>query len=140
MSIFFNKLASFMWGPWLLILLLGTGCWLTICLRGIQVRSLLYAFRLTFSKDRKGKGDISHFEALMTTLAATVGIGNIAGVSTAVALGGPGAIFWMWMTGLVGMATKYSEGFLAVKYRQINKNGEISGGPMYYLEHGLGHK
>ncbi|MBC8285411.1 MAG: sodium:alanine symporter family protein [Nitrospinae bacterium] len=137
MSAFLAAFSSFMWGPWLLVLLLGTGFWLTIRLRGIQFRSLFYALRLTFSKEREGEGDISHFGSLMTALAATVGIGNIAGVSTAVALGGPGAIFWMWVTGLVGMATKYSEGFLAVKFRRINEKGEISGGPMYYLEEGL---
>ncbi len=129
-----------MWGPWLLILLLGVGFFLTIRLGGIQVRNLFYAFRLTFSREREGQGDISHFGALMTAMAATVGMGNIAGVGTAIALGGPGAVFWMWMTGMVGMATKYAEGFLAVKYRQVNHLGEISGGPMYYLEHGLGHK
>ena len=140
MSSFFASFSSLMWGPWLLILLLGVGFWLTFRLGGIQFRNLFYALRLTFSKERVGKGDISHFGALMTSLAATVGMGNIAGVSTAVALGGPGAIFWMWMTGLVGMATKYSESFLAVKYRQVNEHGEISGGPMYYLEYGLGKK
>ncbi len=140
MNSLFAEFAKLMWGPWLLILLLGTGVWLSICLRGIQVRNLIYAVRLTFSKEWDGEGDISHFGSLMTALAATVGMGNIAGVSTAVALGGPGAIFWMWVTGLVGMATKYSEGFLAVKYRYVNKYGEISGGPMYYLEHGLGQK
>ncbi|MBT5027650.1 MAG: sodium:alanine symporter family protein [Nitrospinaceae bacterium] len=140
MNIFFANFASMMWGPWLLILLLGVGFWLTIRLGGIQFRNLFYALRLAFSKERSGKGDISHFGALMTAMAATVGMGNIAGVSTAVALGGPGAIFWMWMTGLVGMATKYSESFLAVKYRQVNEHGEISGGPMYYLEYGLGQK
>jgi len=118
----------------------GSGFWLTFLLRGIQFRNLFYALRLAFSKERAGEGDISHFGALMTAMSATVGMGNIAGVSTAVALGGPGAIFWMWMTGLVGMATKYSESFLAVKYRQTNDQGEISGGPMYYLEHGLGQK
>jgi len=137
---FLAEFASFMWGPWILFLLLGTGCWLTIQLRGIQVRQLFYSLRLTFSKERGGEGDISHFGALSTALAATVGTGNIAGVSAAVALGGPGAIFWMWVTGLVGMATKYCEGFLAVKYREINHRGEISGGPMYYLEKGLGQK
>ena len=140
MNLFFANFASLMWGPWLLILLLGTGLWLTFRLGGIQFRNLFYALRLAFSKERKGEGDISHFGALMTAMAATVGMGNIAGVSTAVALGGPGAIFWMWMTGLVGMATKYSESFLAVKYRQVNEHGEISGGPMYYLEYGLGQK
>ena len=140
MNSLFAEFAKFMWGPWLLILLLGTGVWLSICLRVIQIRNLIYAVRLTFSKEWDGEGDISHFASLMTALAATVGMGNIAGVSTAVALGGPGAIFWMWITGLVGMATKYSEGFLAVKYRYVNEYGEISGGPMYYLEHGLGQK
>ena len=123
-----------------MVLLLGTGCWLTVRLRGIQVRHLFYSLRLTFSRERGGEGDISHFGALSTALAATVGTGNIAGVSAAVALGGPGAIFWMWVTGLVGMATKYCEGFLAVKYREVNHKGEISGGPMYYLEKGLGKK
>ncbi len=140
MNSLFAAFANFMWGPWLLILLLGTGLWLSISLSGIQIRKLAYAFRLTFSKERGGDGDISHFGSLMTALAATVGTGNIAGVSTAVALGGPGAIFWMWLTGLVGMATKYSEGFLAVKYRHLNEHGEISGGPMYYIEYGLGQK
>ena len=140
MNVLLAQFASLMWGPWLLILLLGTGCWLTFKLKGIQVRQIFYSLRLTFSKEREGEGDISHFGALMTALAATVGTGNIAGVSIAVALGGPGAIFWMWLTGLVGMATKYSEGFLAVKYRQVNLKGEISGGPMYYLEKGLGQK
>ena len=137
---FFSDLSGMVWGPWLLFLLVGTGILLTIRLRGIQFRCLVYALRLTFSKEREGKGDISHFGALMTALASTIGVGNIAGVSTAVALGGPGAIFWMWITALFGMATKYSEGFLAVKYRQVNAHGEISGGPMYYLEHGLGKK
>ena len=137
MNIFFASFAGFMWGPWLLALLLGTGFWLTIRLRGIQFRALFYALRLTFSKERGGEGDISHFGSLMTALAATVGTGNIAGVSTAVALGGPGAIFWMWVTGLFGMATKYSESFLGVKFRRKNKHGEVSGGPMYYLDEGL---
>ena len=140
MNNFFAAFAQLMWGPWLLVLLLGTGFWLTIRLRGIQFRSLFYALRLTFAKERQGQGDLSHFSSLMTALSATVGIGNIAGVSTAIALGGPGAIFWMWVTGLVGMATKYSEGFLAVKFRRVNDKGEISGGPMYYLEEGLQNK
>lgn len=137
MSQWIADFAGLMWGPWLLVLLLGTGCWLTVRLRGIQFRSLAYALRLAFASEREGEGDISHFGALMTALAATVGMGNIAGVATAVALGGPGAIFWMWLTGLVGMATKYAEAFLAVKYRRTNHMGEISGGPMYYIEHGL---
>jgi AGCS family alanine or glycine:cation symporter len=140
MNVFLAEFAGLMWGPWLLVFLLGTGCWLTFRLKGIQFRQLFYSLRLTFSRERGGQGDISHFGALMTALSATVGTGNIAGVSTAVALGGPGAIFWMWMTGLVGMATKYCEGFLAVRFRQVNHRGEISGGPMYYLEKGLGQK
>jgi AGCS family alanine or glycine:cation symporter len=140
LNTFFSDLSGIVWGPWLLVLLVGTGVLLTIRLRGIQFRCLFYALRLTFAREREGQGDISHFGALMTALASTIGVGNIAGVSTAVALGGPGAIFWMWITALFGMATKYSEGFLAVRYRRVNSNGEISGGPMYYLEHGLGKK
>lgn len=102
---------------------------------------LPYSLKKAFSKqDDKSEGDISHFQALMTALAATVGTGNVVGVATAVVIGGPGAVFWMWMTALVGMATKYSEGILGVKYRQKNSKGEMSGGPMYYLEHGLGQK
>ena len=137
---FFSDLSSILWGPWLLILLVGTGIWLTILLKGIQFRLLPYALRLTFSREREGKGDVSHFGALMISLAATIGSGNIAGVATAVTLGGPGAVVWMWVTALFGMATKYAEGFLAVRYRQINHKGEISGGPMYYIETGLGWK
>lgn len=139
-SEFFADLSSILWGPWLLVLLVGTGIWLTILLKGIQFRLLPYALRLTFSRERTGKGDVSHFGALMISLAATIGVGNIAGVATAVAMGGPGAVVWMWITALFGMATKYAEGFLAVRYRQVNHKGEISGGPMYYLETGLGWK
>ena len=138
---FFADASSFLWGgPWLLILLVGTGVWLTILLRGIQFRLLGYALRLTFSREREGQGDISHYGALMIALAATIGSGNIAGVATAVAAGGPGAVVWMWITALFGMATKYAEGFLAVRYRRVNHRGEISGGPMYYIETGLGWK
>jgi len=137
---FFAGLSKILWGPWLLILLVGTGIWLTILLKGIQFRLLPYALRLTFSRERVGQGDVSHFGALMISLAATIGVGNIAGVATAVAAGGPGAVVWMWITALFGMATKYAEGFLAVRYRQVNHKGEISGGPMYYLEAGLGWK
>lgn len=137
---FFEDLSGIVWGPWLLVLLMGTGVFLTIRLRGIQFRRLVYGLRLAFSKESDGKGDISHFGALMTALASTIGVGNIAGVSAAVALGGPGAVFWMWITALFGMATKYSEGFLAVKFRRVNAAGEISGGPMHYLEKGLGQK
>ena len=136
-----GKIGSFAWGPPMLILLVGTGFWLTIALRGLQFSKLGHALYLALIK-RKEKtnqpGDITHFQALMTALSATVGTGNIAGVATAIAAGGPGALFWMWITGLVGMATKYSEAVLAVKYREVDENGEMSGGPMYYISKGLG--
>jgi len=121
----------------MLTLLLGTGLYLTILLKGMQFRALPLAFKLIFHKDHHHEGDISHFAALMTALAATVGIGNIVGVATAITLGGPGAVFWMWMTGLVGMATKYAEAVLAVKYREKGPHG-MRGGPMYYLANGAG--
>ncbi|MGB9625367.1 MAG: alanine/glycine:cation symporter family protein [Phycisphaerae bacterium] len=125
------------WGPWLLVLLFGTHLYLTLRLRIIQ-RYLGKAIRLSFQRKREGEGDISHFGALMTALAATVGTGNIVGVATAVALGGPGAVLWMWLTGVFGIATKYAEAVLSVKYRGRNVRGEIAGGPMYVLERGLG--
>ena len=132
--------SSFVWGPWLLIpLLLATGFYLTIVLRGLQFRELGRSLwlALVVRREEGAAGDISHFQALMTALAATVGTGNIVGVATAIALGGPGAMFWMWMTGLVGMATKYSEALLSVKYRVVDPSGEQSGGPMYYLRDGI---
>ncbi len=132
------QLRDVLWGPWLLVLLVGTGIWLTVCLRGIQFRLLGYALKLAFSPERQGPGDVSHFGALMIALAATVGVGNIAGVATAVAAGGPGAVVWMWLTAVFGMATKYAEAFLAVRYRETNAAGEMAGGPMYYLKNGLG--
>lgn len=130
-------LSGWVWGPPMLTLLVGTGLYLTILLKGMQFRALPHALRLIFRKDHGHAGDISHFAALMTALAATVGIGNIVGVATAITLGGPGAVFWMWMTGLVGMATKYSEAVLAVKYREKGPHG-MRGGPMYYLAKGAG--
>jgi AGCS family alanine or glycine:cation symporter len=130
-------LSSFVWGPIMLTLLVGTGLYLTILLKGMQFRALPHAFKLIIQKDHHHEGDISHFAALMTALAATVGIGNIVGVATAITLGGPGAVFWMWVTGLVGMATKYSEAVLAVKYREKGPHG-MRGGPMYYLSKGAG--
>ena len=132
--------SGFIWGPYCLIpLLLGVGLFLTIRLRGIQFRQLGPALHLALIKRKEegGVGDISHFQALMTALAATVGTGNIVGVATAIAAGGPGALFWMWMTGLVGMASKYSEALLAVKYRVTDESGEQAGGPMYYLSEGI---
>jgi len=135
---------SVIWGPPMLILLVGTGVYYTVLLRGLQFRTLGHSLWLALVKrhedSQTAAGDISHFQALMTALAATVGTGNIAGVATAIAAGGPGALFWMWMTGLFGMATKYAEAVLAVKYRVVDANGNMSGGPMYYLERGLGWK
>jgi AGCS family alanine or glycine:cation symporter len=123
------------------VLLVGTGVYLTISLRGLQLRMLGHALYLALIKRHEEghqPGDISHFQALMTALAATVGTGNIAGVATAIAAGGPGALFWMWVTGIFGMATKYAEAVLAVRYRERDARGTMSGGPMYYLSRGLG--
>jgi len=131
-----SVLSGIVWGPPMLILLVGTGIYLTILLKGMQFWALPHALKLIFHKEPDGKGEISHFAALMTALAATVGIGNIVGVATAITMGGPGAVFWMWVTGLVGMATKYAEAVLAVKYRQAGHHG-FKGGPMYYLTYGL---
>ncbi len=136
-----QTVGNWVWGPPMIILLLGTGLYLTFLLGGIQFRLLGHALWLALIKRREdvpAEGDISHFQALMTALSATVGTGNIAGVATAIAAGGPGALFWMWMTGLVGMATKYAEAVLAVKYRVQDEMGTMSGGPMYYLSRGLG--
>ncbi len=130
-----SAVSSFVWGVPMLVLLVGTGLYLTVRLRFMQFWALPRALALIFHKEPGASGDISHFAALMTALAATVGIGNIVGVATAIALGGPGAVFWMWVTGIVGMATKYSEAVLAVKYRQKGKRG-FKGGPMYYLSLG----
>ncbi len=130
-----SSASGFVWGVPMLVLLVGTGLYLTIKLKGIQFWALGHAFKLIFVKEENAKGDITHFQALMTALAATVGIGNIVGVATAITFGGPGAVFWMWVTGLVGMATKYSEAILAVKYREQGTNG-YKGGPMYYLARG----
>ncbi|MDY0274180.1 MAG: sodium:alanine symporter family protein [Desulfomicrobium sp.] len=131
------------WGPYMLVLLVGTGVLLTIMLKGLQFTQLGHSLYLALIKrkdDQAEEGDISNFQALMTALSATVGTGNIAGVATAIAIGGPGAVFWMWITGLVGMATKYGEAVLAVKYRVTSEKGEMSGGPMYYIARGLGWK
>jgi AGCS family alanine or glycine:cation symporter len=121
----------------MIILLVGTGVLLTLGTRIVQFRKLFYAFRLLVSKDHAGEGDITPFQALMTSLSATIGTGNIAGVATAIASGGPGAIFWMWVTGAVGGSVKFGEAVLAVKYRITNDAGEQSGGPMYYIKHGM---
>ncbi len=145
-----HAINSFLWGPWfgaipgpVMFLLVGAGLWFTLGTRFIQGRKFVHACRLTFrsavrkDKDEYGPGEITPFQALMTALSATVGNGNIAGVATAIALGGPGAPLWMWLTGIVGMATKYAEAVLGVKYRQRLPDGTLAGGPMYFLEHGL---
>lgn len=133
---------GFVWSQFFLLpLLLGTGLFLTVGLRFMPVRKLGYAFSELFRK-REGtsEGDVSPFAALMTALSSTVGTGNIAGVAAAIAIGGPGAVFWMWMTAIFGMATKYAEGVLALKYRETDANGNFVGGPMYYIKNGLGSK
>ena len=135
-----NTIDSAVWGPWLLILLLGVGVLFTIRLGLIQITSLPRALKLIFFARNRGDGDIDSFKALCTALAATVGTGNIVGVATAIKAGGPGALLWMWIAAFFGMATKYAEGCLAVRYRQVDANGDISGGPMYYIEQGLGKK
>ena len=121
-----------------MLLLVGTGLWLTFRLRFLQVFNLGTALKLIFKAKNDGDGDVNSFKALCTALAATVGTGNIVGVATAIKAGGPGALFWMWLAAFFGMATKYAEGVLAVKYRTVDANGNISGGPMYYIENGLG--
>lgn len=133
-----NQIDSFVWGPPLLVLLVGTGIFLSFRLGFLQVFRLPRSLKLIFSAENQGEGDIDSFKALCTALAATVGTGNIVGVATAIKAGGPGAILWMWVAAFFGMATKYAEGCLAVKYRTVDDKGQISGGPMYYIENGLG--
>ena len=142
-SALLNTINSYVWGAPTLVLLVGTGLWLTLVLKGLQFSQLFHSLYLAFIKRKEEtdeEGDISHFQALMTALSATVGTGNIAGVATAIAAGGPGAMFWMWVTGFVGMATKYAEAVLAVHYREKDENGNMCGGPMYYIKNGLGWK
>lgn len=138
----FNKIDHVVWGPPLLILLVGTGIYLTARLGLLQIFKLPLALKYLFAKDSdsEGEGDVSSFAALCTALSATIGTGNIVGVATAIKAGGPGALFWMWIAAFFGMATKYAEGLLAVKYRSVDENGQMAGGPMYYIEKGLGKK
>ncbi len=136
---FLEKAGGIVWGAPLIILLFGTHLYLTFRLGLIQ-RHLWKAIKISFSREKEGEGEISQFGALMTALAATIGTGNIVGVATAVAAGGPGAVLWMWLTGVFGIATKYAEALLSVKYRIALPNGEITGGPMYVLERGLNAK
>lgn len=134
-----GDLNGMVWGPPMLILILGTGFFLMVGLRAMPLMRLGYGFRMLWAgRKEQGEGDITPFNALMTSLSATIGTGNIAGVGTAIAIGGPGALFWMWCTALVGMATKYAEAVLAVKYREVDEEGNHVGGPMYYIKNGLG--
>ncbi|HFI0507742.1 TPA: alanine/glycine:cation symporter family protein [Streptococcus suis] len=135
-----QNINNFVWGPPLLLLLVGTGVYFTLRLGIFQISKLPTAFRLIFSSDQSGQGDVSSFAALCTALAATVGTGNIVGVATAITTGGPGALFWMWVAAFFGMATKYAEGFLAIKYRTKDANGQAAGGPMHYITLGMGQK
>jgi len=139
---FLDHTYTLLWGVPLPLLIMGVGIYLTIVLRGVQFRYLFYALKLVVIEEHKkgDKGDISHFQALMTALAATIGIGNIAGIATAIVVGGMGAIFWMWVTAIIGMATRFAESILAVKYRTTDKKGEMCGGPMYFIQYGLGWK
>jgi len=137
-----ESLNNFVWGIPMMVLLLGVGAFLTVGLRAISLTKIVYGFRQLF-KRRTGEaedGDVSPFAALMTALSSTVGTGNIAGVAAAIAIGGPGAVFWMWVTAILGTATKFAEGVLAVRYREIDANGNRVGGPMYYIKNGLGPK
>lgn len=135
-----NSIDSLIWGPPLLVLLVGTGIYFTIRLGLIQIIKLPKALKLIFKAENNGSGDISSFGALCTALAATIGTGNIVGVATAIKAGGPGALFWMWLAAFFGMATKYSEGLLAIKFRTKDSKGQVSGGPMYYIVNGMGQK
>ena len=136
-----HTLNGWVWGVPMVVLILGTGFYLQLRLGFMPLRNIAYGFRMIWKSrtvDDKDSGDISPYAALMTALSATVGTGNIAGVATAIAVGGPGAVFWMWMTALVGMATKYAEVVVAVKYREKNAKGQWVGGPMYAIKNGLG--
>jgi len=142
-SDFVSTVNGLVWGPPMLVMILGVGLFLSIGLKLMPVLKLGAGFRLMWSGRARGEadeGEIPPFQALMTALSATVGTGNIAGVATAVFLGGPGALFWMWLTALVGMATKYSEAVLAVRFREVDERGKHVGGPMYYIRNGLGNK
>ena len=133
-----NYVSGFIWGPFTLILILGTGIFLSLGLKGFTLTYIAVAFKQLFSKEEdSSSGEISSFQSLTTALSATVGTGNIAGVATAIFVGGPGAIFWMWVSAVFGMATKFAEAFLAIKYREKNEHGETIGGPMYYIKNGL---
>ena len=140
-SEFISKINGIVWGVPMLVLILGVGIYLTIGLKFMPILKVFSAFKLMWDgRESNGNGEITPFQALMTAMSATVGTGNIAGVATAVFIGGPGALFWMWITALLGMATKYAEAVLAVKYREKGKDGSYLGGPMYYIKNGMGKK
>jgi AGCS family alanine or glycine:cation symporter len=144
LNVVLGTIGGYVWGIPLLVLLVGTGLYLTIRIKFLSFRRLGMGFKLAFFKNDKaiseGEGDISNFQSLMTALAATIGTGNIIGVATAILAGGPGALFWMWVSALVGMATKYSEAILAVRFREVNPAGQMAGGPMYYIKNGMHNK
>jgi len=142
MLAFVDKIDGVVWGPVTIILLFGTGILLSVILKVVQIRKFFYAWKLISGKydNPEDHGEITHFQALCAALSATIGTGNIAGVGTAVAVGGPGAVFWMWLTAILGMGLKYGECLLSLKYRTIHEDGTVSAGPMYYLERGLGQK
>lgn len=139
-NLFLVKLDNVVWGLPLIILILAIGIFLTFRLRGLQIRHLPKALRYMFQNEEGGSGEVTSFGALCTALSATIGTGNIVGVATAIVAGGPGALFWMWIAALFGMATKYAEGVLAVKYRVVREDGHVLGGPFYYIENGMGKK
>lgn len=137
---FLTGVNDVVWGIPLIVLIIATGILLTVRVKGLQFRKLILAFKYIFQKEENGTGEVSSFGALCTALSATIGTGNIVGVATAIAAGGPGALFWMWIAALVGTATKYAECMLAVKYRCVSEDGHILGGPFYYIEKGMGKK
>ena len=134
---FLKQVSDFVWGIPLIVLILATGIYLTIRLKGVQFRHLGKALRFMFKNEEDGSGEVSSFGALCTALSATIGTGNIVGVATALVAGGPGALFWMWMAAFFGMATKYAEGVLAIRYRTIDAKGHVLGGPFYYIQNGM---
>ena len=133
-----KNIDSWVWGLPLILLILLCGIWLTFRIRGLQIRQIGLALKFMVKNEEEGEGEVTSFGALCTALSATIGTGNIVGVATAIAAGGPGALFWMEIAALFGMATKYSEGFLAIKYRTVDKEGHYLGGPFYYIENGMG--
>ena len=133
-----KNIDSWVWGLPLILLILLCGIWLTFRIRGLQIRRIGLALKFMVKNEEEGEGEVTSFGALCTALSATIGTGNIVGVATAIAAGGPGALFWMEIAALFGMATKYAEGFLAIKYRTIDKEGHYLGGPFYYIENGMG--